>query len=140
VELLSSNVSIMKKSIYILLFGIITLMVSGCWIALPSDGPPGAKDYVGLKYLLHRDILIVSYWITPISWEISNKDNIGANQKILKTLKAGNEIKIVSIKSFRLPSGVHYSYRCIVLNSGTKFDLDFNMLDCIGLPKKLDSG
>jgi len=29
-------------------------MVSGCWIALSSDGPPGAKDYVGLKYLLHE--------------------------------------------------------------------------------------
>jgi hypothetical protein len=130
----------MKESKYIWLLGIIALMVSGCWIALPSDGPPGAKDYVGLEYQLHRDILIGSYWITPISWDVSNKDEIGANQKVLETLKAGNEIRIVSIKSFRLPSGVSYSYRCIAVNSGTKFDLGFSMLDCIGLPKNLGSG
>jgi hypothetical protein len=64
----------------------------------------------------------------------SEKNSIGDRQKILDTLKAGSEIKIVSIKSFRLPSGVHYAYRCVDAKSGRKFDLGFRMRDCIGLP------
>jgi hypothetical protein len=118
-------------------FHLSTLALNGCWIALPSDGPPGAQENVGRSYKLQRDILIVSYWVTPISWEVNEKNSIGSNQKILANLKAGEEIKILSIKSFRLPSGIHHSYRCIDLKSKRKFDLRFSMLDCIGLSKHL---
>ncbi len=113
------------------------MMLSGCWVALPSDGPPGAKEHIGHVNKLQRDILIVSYWLTPISWEVDNQNSIGSNQEIRATLEAGNEIKILSIKSFRLPSGIHHSFRCIDLKSKRKFDLSFSMLDCIGLANNL---
>lgn len=120
----------------LLFLGLISLTLCGCWVAMPSNGPPGAEEHVGSSYMLQRDILIVSYyWVTPISWEISKKEQIGVNQKILMTLKTGNKIKIVSIKHFRLDSGIHYAYRCIDVKSDKKFDLGFSMLDCIGLPK-----
>lgn len=127
----------MKKSISYFFIIIVGLILNGCWIALPSDGPPGSKEYIGKIYKLQRDILLVSYWITPITWETNEKQNIGSNQKVLATLKAGDEIKIISIKSFRLPSGVNYSFRCIDLINKNKFDLQFQMLDCIGLPSNL---
>lgn len=127
--------STMKRPESLLLMGMAAMMLTGCWVALPTDGPPGAEKYVGRTYTVHRDINIVSYWITPNSWEVGAI--IGRNQEILATLKVGDQIKIVSIKSFRVPSGVHYAYRCIDVNTGRKFDLGFSMLDCIGLSKNL---
>ncbi len=112
-------------------------MFSGCWIPLPCEGPPGAQEHIGHVYKLQRDILLVSYWITPVSWEVNNKNTIGANQKVLAKLNAGGEIKILSVKSYRLPDGIKYSYRCMDLQSKKTFDLSFNMLDCIGLTKNL---
>jgi len=104
---------------------------------MPSKGPPGAQEYVGRSYTLKRDILLVSYWITPVSWEVTEKTNIGKNQEVLTTLKAGDVIETLSVRSFRVPAGIYYAYRCRDLKSEKKFDLDFNMLDCIGLPKNL---
>lgn len=127
----------MKMTKFTLFIIIIALILSGCWVALPSDGPPGAQEHVGRSYKLQRDILLVSYWITPISWEVNEKNTIGSSQKVLVTLKTGEVIKILSVKSFWLPAGIEYSYRCMELNSKKTFDLDFNMLDCIGLPKNL---
>jgi hypothetical protein len=124
---------IMKNINFMLLIAIM-FFISGCWIALPSDGPADAKKYIGQSYILQRDILIVSYWLTPISWETSKGNSIGRGQEVLDTLKAGSEIKVISVKSFRLPSGVHHAYRCIDVKSGRKFDLSFRMRDCIGLP------
>jgi hypothetical protein len=75
----------MKLFKSICFLGIIALIFSGCWIALPTDGQPGAQEYIGHTYLLQRDILIVSYWLTPISWEVHDKESIGKSKKFLRS-------------------------------------------------------
>lgn len=127
---------VIKRSVFVLLITVIAMMLNGCFIPLPAAGPPGCQEHVGRRHTLQRDILVISYLLTPISWEVADGDRIGANQKIIATLKAGSEIKIVSVKSFRLPPGICHGYRCIDLSSGLKFDLRFAMLDCIGIQNK----
>lgn len=124
-----------RRAAGVILFVLLLLFQAGCWVGLPNDGPPGAAKYVGKTVSLQRDILIVSYWFTPISWEIDKKNHIGRKQKIVATLKKGNDIRISGIRSFRTDSGLHYAYRCIDLKTGLEFDLNFEMSDSLGIPK-----
>jgi hypothetical protein len=111
----------------------VLLALSGCFIAMPTDGPKEAQVNVGKKVELQRDILVVTYFTTPIAWEASDTERIGKDQEILKTLKKGSVLKIKSIKSFRMPYGIHFAYRCVEESSGMTFDLNFDMKDSIGL-------
>ena len=114
--------------------GLVALfMISGCFVAMPTNGPEKAQANVGKIFELQRDILIVTYFTTPISWDIAHSQFIGSNQKILKTLKKGSKLKIKSIKSFRMPDGINFAYRCVEIPNGMTFDLNFSMKDSIGL-------
>jgi len=118
-----------------ILFGTM-ISLSGCWIALPSYGLPEFRKYIGNEYNLNKDILIVSYWLCPIAWRVESKPQLGSNQKIIKTIKAGKKIKLLTIKSILGPPGRFYMYRCVEVDTGIKFDLGFDMLDYIGISSK----
>ena len=114
--------------------GLVALFaLSGCFVAMSTSGPKDAQTNVGKIFELQRDILIVTYFTTPISWDIADSQLIGNNQKVLKTLKKGSKVKVKSIKSFRMPEGINFAYRCVEIPGGMTFDLNFSMKDSIGL-------
>ncbi len=114
--------------------GLVALLtISGCFVAMPTSGPRELHANVGRNFELQRDILIVTYFTTPVSWDIADSGLIGKNQKILKTLKKGAMVKVKSIKSFRVPAGINFAYRCVEISSGMTFDLNLSMKDSIGL-------
>lgn len=98
---------------------------------MPSRGPEGAKQHLGRVVELKREILVVSYFTTPVTFEVGAK--IGQNQHVVRRLTPGARIKIRSIKAHRMPLDIYYSYRCVEIETGLVFDLGFNMKDAVGL-------
>ena len=123
----------MNRIFKIVISFLTVLTLSSCFIAMPTKGPEEAQVNVGKTFELQRDILVVTYFTRPIAWDIAESSAIGSNQKIIKTLKKGSKVKIKSVKSFRMPEGIHFAYRCAEIPSGLTFDLNFSMQDSIGL-------
>lgn len=115
---------------------VITFLLSGCWVSMPAKRPKESAAAAGETYSLKRDILIVSYFTRPLAWEITRRERIGSNQRVICSLKAGDEIAILSYRSFRMPAGVEYAYRCKHIATGLIFDLGLEMQDCLQPPTK----
>ncbi len=127
------DVACMKKISAFFIVGLLVVLHSGCWVSMPAKGSSALRMNIGKECTLQHDMLIVSYWGTPIAWETDNKDNIGEKQEILRTIKEGAKVQVLSIRSFRLPAGLRYAYRCVDIESDTQFDLDVHMLDYLEL-------
>lgn len=106
-------------------------LLGGCWLRLPdhswpADGP--VRDHV---YLTRDELLIVSLPGTPLAFRPEQRTTLGRRQQVLATLKAGSRVRVLAMRSARLPGGVSYFYRVRDLGSGAIFDINRDMRGCL---------
>jgi hypothetical protein len=91
------------------------------------------SSHVGKKYRLLRDIITAGGFSKPISFEVTEKEIFLVKNQFKFAIQKNSAIRITSIVQRRLDAGVNYYFVCIVEETQQKFDLQFDMRDCLGI-------
>lgn len=98
------------------------MLLSSCFVSLPSQGTAETKAYHGREVVLTTKLDLATTFSRLAAWE-HPADHLGDNQHIVLTLSEGSLIQITGSRRTRAPWGDSYCAACVDVASGTRFDL-----------------
>ena len=116
----------LKSMRHIALF--IPLLLSSCFVSLPSSGTAETRQYHGKVLTLTTDIDLANTFSRLAAWK-HPAEGLGDNQRVVRTLPKGSFIRVTGSTATRCPWGDTFCAACVDVKSGTRFDLWEKHLD-----------
>jgi hypothetical protein len=101
---------------------LVPLLLSGCFVSLPSKGTAETRQYHGKVLALTTDLDLASTFSRLAAWK-HPAEGLGSNQRIARTVPEGSLIRVTGSTATRCPWGDTYCAACVDVASGTRFDL-----------------
>jgi hypothetical protein len=101
---------------------LVPLLLSGCFVSLPSKGTAETRQYHGKVLALTTDLDLANTFSRLAAWK-HPAEGLGSNQRIVRTVPEGSLIRVTGSTATRCPWGDTYCAACVDVASGTRFDL-----------------
>ncbi len=101
---------------------LVPLLLSACFVSLPSKGTAETRQYHGKVVALTTDLDLANTFSRLAAWK-HPAEGLGSNQRVVQTLPKGSLIRVTGSTATRCPWGNTYCAECVDAASGTRFDL-----------------
>ncbi len=101
---------------------LVPLLLSACFVSVPSKGTAETRQYHGKMVTLTTDLDLANTFSRLAAWK-HPAEGLGSNQRVVQTLPMGSLIRVTGSTATRCPWGDTYCAACVDVASGTRFDL-----------------
>lgn len=101
---------------------ILPLLLSACFVSLPSKGTVETRVVHGRVLVLTVDLDLANTFSRLAAWK-HPAEGLGSNQRVVRTLPKDSLIRVTGSTATKCPWGDTYCAACVDVATGTRFDL-----------------